>query len=47
MRSSRSKVYKPALIAAMVPLLALSGLLQRRLNSERVGMGEALDLRVV
>jgi len=39
MRSSRSKLYKPALIAAMVPLLALSGLLQRRLNSERVGMG--------
>ncbi len=39
MASSRSRLYKPALLAAMIPLLALSGLLQRRLNQDRVGMG--------
>src|SRR5256884_4633005 len=39
MASSRSRLYKPALLAAMIPLLALSGLLQRRLNQDRVAMG--------
>src|SRR5207302_1197100 len=39
MSSSRSRLYKPALIAALVPMLALAGMMQRRLNSDRIGMG--------
>ena len=34
-----SKLYKAALILALVPLLALSGLTQRRLNQDRVALG--------
>ena len=34
-----SKLYKAALILALVPLLALSGLIQRRLNQDRVALG--------
>ena len=39
MTSSRSRLYQRALLAAMIPLLALSGLMQRRLNEDRVGLG--------
>src|SRR5207249_1078810 len=39
MSSSRSRLYKPALVAAIIPLLALSGMMQRRLNHDRIGMG--------
>ena len=39
MSSSRSRLYKPALVAAIIPLLALSGMMQRRLNDDRIGMG--------
>ncbi len=39
MASSRPRLFKSALIAAMIPLLALSGLLQRRLNHDRVALG--------
>ena len=39
MASSRFKLFKPALIALMIALLALSGLLQRRLNQDRFAMG--------
>src|SRR5437762_1940635 len=37
----RSRLYQPALLAAMIPLLALSGLMQRRLNEDRVGLGQS------
>src|SRR5439155_868027 len=39
MNRPRSKLYKAALILALVPLLALSGLTQRRLNQDRVALG--------
>ena len=39
MTRSRSRLYKPFLIVAIIPLLALSGFMQRRLNSDRVAMG--------
>jgi len=34
-----SKLYKAALLIALLPLLALSGLTQRRLNQDRVALG--------
>ena len=39
MTASRSRLYKPALLAATIPLLVFSGLMQQRLNSDRVGLG--------
>jgi hypothetical protein len=39
MTASRSRLYKPALLAATIPLLVFSGLMQRRLNSDRIAMG--------
>src|ERR1044071_5724515 len=39
MSAARSRFYKPALVAAMISLLLLSGLTQRELNRERVAMG--------
>ena len=36
MTSARSRLYKPALLVAMISLLALSGWQQRRLNRDRV-----------
>ncbi|PYM12692.1 MAG: hypothetical protein DME18_10695 [Verrucomicrobia bacterium] len=39
MTGSRSRLYKPALIASMGLLLVLSGLLQRRLNHDRIDLG--------
>ena len=39
MSRPRSRLYKAALVLAMVPLLLLSGLTQRQLNRERVALG--------
>lgn len=39
MNAARSRLYKPALIAAMIALLVVSGLQQGRLNGDRVAMG--------
>src|SRR2546427_9086375 len=39
MNRPESRLYKAVLILALVPLLALSGLTQRRLNKDRVALG--------
>lgn len=39
MTRARSRLYKAALLAAILPLLALSGILQQGLNRQRVALG--------
>src|SRR5881296_948056 len=39
MSRPRSRVYKAALLLALLPLLLLSGLMQRWLNQDRVALG--------
>jgi len=39
MTASRSRFYRPALVAAIIALLGLSGFMQRLLNNDRVAMG--------
>src|SRR2546423_14590870 len=39
MSASRSRLYKPALLAATIPLLVFSGLTQRGLTRDRIALG--------